>query len=315
MVTFKTAGLGDNFYYGGYDLSGDVASVDTLSGPSDVLEVTAVKQFGHQRLYGQRAGTWSFTTYFESATGVSSPGVPGSGTPVVSTYSFPVLVTVIGGTGTQVSINGVNQGTFDGTYLLPAFGTIILTYSVAPTWSWTVVGTEHQALSPLTRLDQVATYFRGTAIGNSAACMVAKQLDYDPTRDTSGNLSLKVDLQANSFGMEWGTMLTAGLRTDVTTTTGAFFDSGAGSFTFGGQAYLQLVDFVGTSVDVSITHSATSGGTYTTLADFGSQTAIGGFRVPVTGTVNEFWKVVTAGTFTYATFAVVFNKNPVAVSF
>lgn len=310
----KSAGLGDNFYFAGYDLSGDIASVDTISGPSDVLEATGIKQSGHQRLYGQRAGSWSFTTLFESNTGVSSPGVPASGTPLVSTYNFPVLVTVIGGTGTNVSINGTLQGTFDGTYVLPALGTIILTYSVAPTWSWVAVPAEHQALAPLVRTDQVANYFRGTAVGNAAAGMNCVQLNYDPTRDTSGNLTLKCDLQADAFGMEWGVMLTAGLRADTTATTGAFFDQGSGG-TFGAQLYLQLVELVGTSVDVSVTHATTSGGSYTTLADFGSKSAIGGFRVAVGGTVNEFVKVVTAGTFTYAQFAVVICKNPVAVSF
>lgn len=310
----KTAGLGDNFYYGGYDLSGDVASVDTLSGPSDVLEATGIKQLGHQRLYGQRASSWSFTTLFNNVTTVASPGVPGSGTPFTSTFNFPVLVTVIGGTGTQVAINGVNQGTFDGTYLLPALGTITLTYTVAPTWSWIQIGGEHQALSGLSRNDQIATYFRGTTIGNAAACTVAKQLNYDGTRDTSGNYTLKVDLQGNSFGMEWGVMLTPGLRVDLTATTGAFFDLGSAG-TNGFQAYLQLVEFVGTSVDVTITHATTSGGAYSTLADFGAQTAVGAFRQAGAGTVNEFVKVVTAGTFTYAAFAVVLNKNPVAVSF
>jgi len=222
-------------------------------------------------------------------------------------------VTVIGGTGTQVSINGVNQGTFDGTYVLPAFGTIILTYSVAPTWNWIAIGTEHQALSGLPRTDVVATYFRGTTLGNPAASMVAKQLNYDPTRDNVGNLTLKVELDANSFGMEWGTMLTAGLRADITATTGAFIDQGAGS-AFGCQAYLQLVEFVGTSVDVTITHATTSGGTYTTVVDFGSLSAIGAVRIATANnvTINEFLKVVTAGTFTLATFAVMFVRNPIA---
>ena len=137
---------------------------------------------------------------FESNTGVSSPGVPGSTTPYVSTYNFPVYVTVIGGTGTQVSINGVNQGTFDGTYLLPALGTIILTYSVAPTWSWIAQPAEHQALAPQPNTDMIACYFRGSAVGAPAAGMVAKQIDYDPTRATDGTLTMKVDLQSNGFG-------------------------------------------------------------------------------------------------------------------
>lgn len=310
----KQAGLGDNFYVGGYDLSGDVASVDTISGGPDILEVTGIKQSAHARLGGLRPGSWSFTTYFNQVVAASNPGVPASLTPLVSTYGNPVFVTIIGGTMTNVTINGVTVGTGAGTYVLPAFGTIVMTYSIAPTWNWVAVPAEHQALAPLPRTDQVATYFRGTTIGNAAANMLCKQIDYDPTRDTTGNLTLKVDLVANAFGYEWGNMLTPGVRTDTAATVGTSYDQGAAG-TFGGQAYLQLVEFVGTSIDVTITHCTTSGGSYTGLVDFLSQTAIGGFRVAVAGTVNEFLKVVTTGTFSYAQFAVSFCKNPIAVSF
>lgn len=318
-ASVKQAGLGDNFYVGGYDLSGDVASVDTISGASDVLDVTSIKQSAYERRLGQRAGQLSFTSYFENNVGVSSPGVPATTVPYVSTYNFSVLVTVIGGTVTNVSINGVTVGTGDGTYVLPALGTITLTYSAAPTWSWVAVGAEHNLLHTLPTTDQVGTYFRGTTIGQPCCSCNAKQLNYDPTRDTSGNLTLKVDLQGNSFGLEWGVMLTPGLRTDTVATVGAFFDQGAPSTTaFGAQAYLQLVEFVGTSVDVQIVHSTTSGGSYTTLIDFGAQTAVGSFRQSIsnTTTVDEFLKVNTVGTFTYAQFAVMFVRNPIAgVSF
>jgi hypothetical protein len=309
----KQSGLGDNFYIGGYDLSGDVASLDSISGAIGVLDVTPVNKSANVRLYGLRSGDLQFTSYWESTLTVTSPGVPSSTTPYVSTYNFPVLVTVIGGTGTQVAINGVNQGSFDGTYLLPALGTITLTYSVAPTWSWIKVGTEHDALSGLPRSDVVATYFRGAAVGNAAASVLGKQLNYDPTRDSSGNLTLKVEVMGNAYGMEWGTQLTAGIRTDTAATTGAFYDNGA-AYNFGAQAYLQILDFVGTSVDVTITHATTSGGSYTTLIDFGAQTGIGSFRQSVSNvtTVNEFLKVATAGTFTYAAFAVMINVNKTA---
>jgi hypothetical protein len=309
----KTSGLGDNFYISGYDLSGDLASLDSISAPMTPIDVTAIKQLAHARIGGLRTGLIQFTTFFESTHGVSNPAVPGSTVPYVSTYNFPVQVTVIGGTGTQVSINGVNQGSFDGTYTLPALGTIILTYSVVPTWNWFALGAEHEALSPLSRLDQIATYFRGTTIGNPSACMQCRQVNYDPTRDNVGNLTLKVELDGDYYGLEWGQMMTGGLRTDTTATTGPFFDGGAGT-AFGASAYLQLVEIVGTSVDVTVQHATTSGGSYTTLMDFGAQAAIGGFRQSVSNvtTVNEFIKIVTTGTFSVATFAVTLVRYPVA---
>jgi hypothetical protein len=248
----KSSGLGDNFYVGGYDLSGDVASVDTLSGPTALLDVTPVSKSANQRINGLRDGDMQFTSYFE-----------------------------YGGTGN------------------PIF--------------------EHDALSRLPLTDQVGTYFRGTTILNQAACINGKQINYDPTRDNTGNLTLKVEIQANSFGLEWGKMLTAGLRTDGSATTGTFVqDNTTSATTFGAQAYLQLVAFTGTSVDVTIAHCATSGGTYTTLIDFAALTAVGSKRVAVsnTTTVQPYLKVNTAGTFTNAVFAVMFNRNPIAgVSF
>jgi hypothetical protein len=142
---------------------------------------------------------------------------------------------------------------------------------------------------------------------------VAKQDNYDPTRDNKGGITVKIDIESNAFGMEWGKTLTPGLRTDNGATTGAFVDLGAGS-AFGAQAYLQLIELVGTNIDVTITHATTSGGAYTTLLDFGSQTAINGYRVATlnTATVNEFVKVVSAGTFTQAVFAVALVQNPIA---
>jgi hypothetical protein len=306
----KQSGLGDNFYIGGYDLSGDVSSLDAISGGPALIDVTSIKKSANERIGGQRDGSMKFTTWFEFSSAVTNPGVPSSGTPYVSTYNFPVLVTITGGTGTQVNINGVNQGSFDGTYLLPALGTITLTYSVAPTWAWVGEGTEHNALSILPRTDTIGTYFRGTAVGSSVACINGKQLNYDFTRDNKGALSAQVEIDANGFGLEWGEQLTPGIRIDTTATTGTARDDGAGS-TFGAQAYLQLIELQGTSVDVTITHCTTSGGSYTTLMDFGAQTAIGSFRQSVsnTTTVNEFLKVVTTGTFTYAAFAVAFMRN------
>ena len=310
----KTSGLGDNFYIGGYDLSGDLASLDKVSGGPATLDSTPIKALAHSRLFGLRQGSMSFTSFFEYTPTITTPGFPGSNSPVANTYNVPVLVTIIGGTLTNVLVNGVSVGTTAGTYTVPAGGTIAVVYSVAPTWNWFALGTVHNALkTPISSSDLEAMYCRGTTIGNPAACLNSKQTNYDPTRDNSGGLTLKVDLVSNGFGLEWGTLLTAGLRTDTSVTTGAFVDQGAGS-SFGAQAYLQIVDLVGTNVDVSITHCATSGGTYTTLMDFGSQTGIGGFRQSVSNvtTVNEFLKVVTAGTFTYVTFAVAFVRNPIA---
>ena len=178
----------------------------------------------------------------------------------------------------------------------------------------TAAGAEHPALSGLPRSDVGAAIFvNPLALGSPAACIVAKQVNYDPTRGQNGALTLKVDLQGNAFGLEWCEQLTPGLRTDTSATNGATQDDGAGT-AFGGQGYLQVTAFTGTSVDIQIQHS-TDNATWSTLIDFGAQSAIGASRVTVSNvtTVNRYLRAITGtGTFTSVTFAVAFNRNPIA---
>ena len=308
--------MGDNFFVGGYDLSGDVASVDKISGGPALLDVTPVSASAHVRIGGLRDGDMQFTSFFEySGSAGSAPSFPLTTVPYTSAFLVPVLVTITGGTVTNVAVNGNNVLSGDGTCLLPPLGTITVTYTGSPSWTWTTQGTEHDALAPLPTADTIASYFRGTTLLNPTACINGKQLNYDPTRDNTGNLTLKVEVQANGYGLEWGKMLTAGLRTDTTGTAGTYADDNGAGTTFGAQAYLQLVEFAGTSVDVKIEHCTTSGGSYASLIDFGSLTGPGAVRGAATGTVNRYLEVVTSGTFTYATFAVAWTRNQAAVAF
>jgi hypothetical protein len=238
----KVSGLGDNFYVGGYDLSGDISAIGQLGGGPATLDVTPINAYANVRIGGLVDGDWQFTSFFDAA-----------------------------------------------------------------------AGEEHPALSSLPTADTIGTYMRGTTLQNPGACINAKQLNYDPTRDATGNLTLAVELQANGYGMEWGEQLTAGLRTDTTaTTSSAITDTAATNY--GAQAYLQLVAFTGTSVTVTIEHATSSGGSYSSLIAFNSMTGIGAQRATVanTTTVDQYLKVATTGTFTLATFAVVFVRNQIA---
>lgn len=306
----KQSGLGDNFYVGGYDLSGDISAVGQLGGGPTLLDVTGIKEFANERIGGLRAGDWQFTSFMENAPSTTTPGFPLTTVPVPNPNNFAVLVTITGGTLSSVKINGVQVGTTAGTYVLPALANISVTFTVAPTWAWVAVGTEHQAFSTLPTADEIAMYFHGTSLQNIGAAINGKQINYDPTRDNSGNLSLAVEIQSNSFGMEWGEMLTAGLRTDTVPTTSAAITDAAQT-TYGAQAYIMCTGLVGTSVTVAIQHATTSGGSYTALMTSGAFSAVGAQRLFVanTTTVDQYLKVVTTGTFTYAQFAVLFCRN------
>jgi hypothetical protein len=69
--------------------------------------------------------------------------VPASGTAFTNPVALSCLVTIAGGTVTEVQVapygssSFVQYGTGDGQYTVPAGSQIKLTYSAAPTWTWT----------------------------------------------------------------------------------------------------------------------------------------------------------------------------------
>jgi hypothetical protein len=75
-----------------------------------------------------------------AATLVTTPAVPASTVAQFNPNGFPVIVTVTGGTVTVISVNGNVTGQTSGAIVVPAAGTITLTYSAAPTWTWVPQG-------------------------------------------------------------------------------------------------------------------------------------------------------------------------------
>lgn len=321
----KTSGLGDNLMVGGYDLSLDVLSVDSLTVPIATQDVTGIKQLANARLLTLRDADMQFTSSLDTGSGTQAPWV-------------------------------------DNLHTLP-------------------------------RTDQACTYFRGNPSLGPALGVVGDQIGYDPTRDASGTLTFKTEIQADGHGGEWGVGLTGGTivgsaaRQDSAATVGPAIDtglgfatpgvpasntpvtntsplpatvvisggtmtnvsvgpvgnlvtvgSGAGTYTVppsqqismtytvaptwtwtlqtlgGGSAYFHLLAFTGTSVTIDIQSCTTSGGTYvsTGLTTAALTSAGQGIRLQTASnvTINEFIKVVTIGTFSSALFAVSMCRNP-----
>ena len=67
---------------------------------------------------------------------VFTPAVPASGTAQFNNSAYPSLVVVSGGTVSAVTVNGTPTGATSGGFYVPAGGSITLTYTVAPAWSW-----------------------------------------------------------------------------------------------------------------------------------------------------------------------------------
>ena len=243
----KQSGLGDACFVAGYDLSGDIGALDSISGGPATLDVTAIDKSAHERIGGQRDGGLEFTAFFNPATDRAHPRLK----------------------------------------LLPT-------------------------------TDQIASYLRGTALGGQAASIVAKQLNYDGTRGEDGSLTFKVNAVGNGYGLDWGRSLTAGKRTDGAPTNGASVDHTDVTTAFGWQAFLHVFAFTGTSVTVTLQDSADdaawanlTGGAFTAASGVTSERLEGGR----TATVRRYLRAITSGTFSSATFAVVFTRNLTAVAF
>ena len=239
----KQSGLGDNFYVGAVNLSGDVASLEKISVSRATLDVTGIDKEANERLHAIKDGGFDFTSYFNDAASQS-----------------------------------------------------------------------HPTLSALPTTDVICSYFRGTTLGNQAASCVAKQINYDGNRADTGEFTFKTSVQGNGFGLEWGRMLTAGVRTDTAATNGASIDTAA-SASFGAQAYLHVFSIAGTSVTCTIQDSADDVSFANISPSMAFAAVLGGAsgteRIAVvnTTTIRRYIRVITAGTFSSAVFACMIVKN------
>jgi hypothetical protein len=177
-------------------------------------------------------------------------------------------------------------------------------------------GAAHASLSTLPTSDTLITYLHGITLGNPAACLVAKQVGYDPTRGADGSLTFAVSAQGNAYGLEWCQQLTAGQNTDTSGANGTALDGGAAT-NFGAQFYLNVESVTGTSVTITIQDSAdnvsfsnVTGMAFTAVT---SAAAPAWQRIATsnTATIRRYVRVVSSGTFTEAIYAVAMNRNEV----
>jgi hypothetical protein len=63
----KQTGLGDNFDVHGYDLSGDIGAVDTVTGSVALLDLTGIDKSAVERFQGLRSGEIAFSSWYNDA--------------------------------------------------------------------------------------------------------------------------------------------------------------------------------------------------------------------------------------------------------
>lgn len=181
---------------------------------------------------------------------------------------------------------------------------------------------EHTAFSGLTTADVISTFHQSQTLGDVAMGIIAKQINYAPTRNPDGSLRENVQMLINGFpGPEWGQSLTAGVRTDTTATNGTGVDFGTGSTSFGAVFYLEVTSVAGTSVTVTVQESsdngsgdafaAVTGGAFTAATPAASPQAQR-LLTSLTQTVERYLRAVTTGTFSSAVFVVVAKRYATA---
>src|SRR3990167_10419525 len=69
----KSSGLGDNFYLGQYDLSGDVGAVQTVRGGRSGLIITGIDKSAMERTLGLKDGEIAFSTYWKTEVAQAHP--------------------------------------------------------------------------------------------------------------------------------------------------------------------------------------------------------------------------------------------------
>lgn len=174
----------------------------------------------------------------------------------------------------------------------------------------------HAVLEDMPRTDRVVMYLhKNSVLGTPAAAMVAKQIGYNPTRDQAGSFTFKIEALSNAYWLDWGLSLTAGKRSDTAAANGTGVDfSAAGSF--GAQFYLEVFSFTGTSVTIKVQESSDNGsgdaftdvvgGGFTVVSSAPNQERIQTARALA---VERYLRVVTTGTFSECTFAVMATVN------
>lgn len=131
----------------------------------------------------------------------------------------------------------------------------------------------------------------GFDVGNHVWLANAREERHEPTSSVDELVALA--LQFGCTGPAAGGLSLADLATVTATSNGSAVDLGAAG-TNGAIAHLHVTAASGTSPQLTVTveHSTTGVGSWSTLATFTAATAAGAERVTVAGTVNRYVRAV-----------------------
>jgi len=170
---------------------------------------------------------------------------------------------------------------------------------------------EHEAFKSLPTTDRIVMWAFGATRGDVAACLNAKQLNYDGSRGSDGSLAFTIDTQAASgVPLEWGNTLTTGKETHSAAGVSTSRDDGA-TTGYGLVGILSITDVDSGTVTVSIQQSADN----VTFADILSFVAVAAAAAPtaqrltLSGAILRYLRVSTTGTFGNCDFCMVTRRG------
>lgn len=173
------------------------------------------------------------------------------------------------------------------------------------------VGASHAVFSALPTANVCAIYAQAASVGAYGAGMIAKQVDYPLSQAADGALTAAVSLVSNGYGVHFGQMLTAGLRTESTATNGASIDTAA-SVSFGATIFLVVTALGSGTPTIKVQDSADdstfadlTGGTFGTVAALDNEV----IQTGATQAVRRYIRVATTGTFANLSFVCLINKH------
>ena len=167
----------------------------------------------------------------------------------------------------------------------------------------------HDALKGLPPGDVGVMYLIGTTRGDPVAAMMAKQANYDVTRNADGSLAIAVaTLAAPGAPLEWCKLLVQKIAHSVAAPE-ASLDNAASSPN-GAVGFLQHFDWSSGTIEYDIEDSSDDSA-WVNLIPFTDQTSATGFteRKFVSGLVNRYLRAATNGTFTNADFAMAIRRR------
>jgi len=170
---------------------------------------------------------------------------------------------------------------------------------------------EHEAFKGLPTADRLVMWAFGATRGDVAACLTAKQINYDGSRGSDGSLSFTIDTQAASgVPLEWGNTLTTGKETHSSAAVSTSRDDGA-TTGYGLIGILSVTDVDSGTATVSIQQSSDNV-TFATILSFVAVSAAAAptaQRLTLSGAILRYLRVTTTGTFSNCDFCMVTKRG------